>query len=89
MREGGAHCEELPQPKGGGADLSSLDESRPTGKTPDEGCGLCRLQEGRPHNRTMLEGASGADSGGHTKKEGERDVGAGQEEAALSDLPRL
>ena len=89
MLEGRAHSQELPQPKGNRAGFSSLDESRPAGRTPDEGRGLCRLQEGRPHHRPMLEGAPGADSGGHTKKEGKRDVGAGQEKAALPDLPRL
>ena len=89
MPEGGTHCQELPQPKGGGADPSSLDESRPAGRTPDKGRALCRQQEGRPHHRPMLEGAPGADSGGHSKKEGKRDVSASQKEAALPDLPRL
>ena len=70
MPEGRAHSQELPQPKGGRAGSSSLDESRPVGRTPDEGRGLFRMQEGRPHHRPMLEGAPGADSGGHTEKKG-------------------
>ena len=86
MPEGGAHRQELPQSKGGGADPSSLDESRPAGRTPNKICGLFWLQKGGPHNRTMLEGAPGADPGGHSKKVSKRDVGAGKEEVALPDL---
>ena len=86
MPEGRAHSQELPQPKGGRVGSSNLDDSRPAGKTPDEGRGLFRMHEGRPHHRPMLEVAPGADSGGHTKKKGKWDVSASQEEAALPDL---
>ena len=87
--EGGAHSQELPQPKGGRTRAASLDESRPAGRTSDEGRGLRRLQKGRAHHRSVLERASGADPRGNPKKEGERDVGTGQEEVALIDIPRL
>ena len=85
--EGGAHSQALLQPKRGRTGAASLGESRPAGRTPDEGRGLRRLQEGRPHHRPMLEGAPGANSRGYTEKKGKRDVSASQEEAAVPDLP--
>ena len=86
MPEGGAHFKKLSQSKGSGDNPTSLDESRPAGRTPNKICGRLWLQKGGPHNRTMLVGAPGADPGGHTEKESKRDVGGGKEEDALPNL---
>ena len=89
MLEGRAHRQVLPQPKGGRTGSASLDESRPAVRTPDKGCSLCRLQKGRAHHCSVLEGASGADPRSNPEKESKRHVGAGKEEAALPDFPGL